>query len=163
MKYFFYLAVFSLLFSGCSSTNAFSNFDMSKKQELSEASLQNSKIRLGEKVDGIISAVYLNEVYPEAYNQNEYFYVYIYLKKDAELENPNSFNESKLKLKLNSQLPVKIEELKRDNRFSDLTSVQNEWNRYYLVSFEKQASKLSLVLENGQSLSDELIYQKDEQ
>lgn len=163
MKYFFYLMAFSFLFSACSSTNAFSNFKMSKKQELSESSLQNSKIKLGKKVDGIISAVYLNEVYPESYNQNEYFYIYIYLKDDADLEDPNKFNKSKLKLKLNSNLPIKIEELKRENRFSDLISVQNKWNRYYLVSFAEQGNKLSLVLENGQSLSDELIYQKDEQ
>ncbi len=163
MKSFFILVAFLAFFTGCSHKNAFSNFEMDEKQELSANSLQSSKIKLGERVDGVFSAIYLNEVYPKSFNQHEYFYVYLYLKNDTQMHNPNSLNETKLNLKLNGKTPMKIKELERENQFSNLIKIENRWTKYYLVSFEEQGSRISLVLENGQSSSDELIYQKDEQ
>jgi len=163
MKSILILTTLILIFSGCSHKNAFSNFEMTQKQELSASSLQNSKVKVGERVDGIFSAIYLNEVYPESFNQNEYFYIFYYLKENEKLEKPSSLNEAKLKLKLNGSLPIKVRELERENQFSNLIEVQNRWTQYYLVSFAKQDNNLSLVFENGQSSSDVLIYQKDEQ
>jgi hypothetical protein len=152
MKSILILTTLILIFSGCSHKNAFSNFEMTQKQELGASSLQNSKVKAGERVDGIFSAIYLNEVYPELFNQNEYFYIFYYLK-----------NEENSRVKLNGFLPLKIKKLERENQFSHLIEVQNRWTQYYLVSFDKQDNNLSLVFENGQSSSDTLIYQKDEQ
>jgi len=163
MKSTFILAVLLITFSGCSHKNAFSNFQMSKEQELSASSFQSSKIKSGEQVDGIFSAIYLNEVYPKSFTQNEYFYIHLYLKEDREMYNPNSLDELKLKVKLNKNLPIKIKELERENQFSNLIKVENRWTKYYLVSFDKQDGNLSLVLENDLSFSDALVYQKDEQ
>ena len=72
-------------------------------------------------------------------------------------------SEANVEVKLNSYLPLEVKELKRENQFSNLVEIQNKWTQYYLVSFEKQVNTLNLVFENGQSFSDTLVYQKDEQ
>ncbi|MBU0720610.1 hypothetical protein KJ877_04660 [bacterium] len=163
MKYFFTSLVLILFFSGCSHQNAFSKFKMDEKQELSASSLQSSKIKSGEDIRGIFSAIYLNEVYPESFNQKEYFFVYLYLKEKKIMHNPNALNDAELTLKLNGRPPIKIKQLPHANRFSHLAFTQSEWNSYYLVAFEEEGKELSLVLESGDSLSDALLYKKDEQ
>lgn len=161
MKTFFIILTFLMLFTGCSKKNAFFEFKMDKVKELGISSLQSSKIisKNGE-VGGVFSAVYLNEVYPEAYNQNEYFFVFLFTKEAKAMYNPNKPTESDLKLKLNSKLPVKIEELPENNRFSHLVDTKNNWNRYYIVAFE-QSDIINLVLEDTNSSSTVLKYKKD--
>lgn len=163
MKYFFLFTAFILFFTGCSHNNAFSKFKMTKEQELSISSLQSSKIKSGEKIDGVFSAIYLNEVYPDVFNQNEYFYIYLYLKNKEKMYNPNSLDETKLVVKLNGKTPIKVKELPKENQFSHLTSTKNEWNRYYIVAFKESGKQLSLVIENAKSSSATLNYKKDEQ
>jgi hypothetical protein len=164
MKSFLTILTFIVLFNGCADKNAFSKFGMSEAQERSASSLQSSKIKTQGKIEGLFSAVYLNEVYPKIYSNNEYFFIYLYLKNKKEMYDPNKLEDIKLTLKLNSKLPVKIKQLPHDSQFSDLVSTKNGWNRYYLVAFKKESSKkLSIVLENGQFSSDSLIYQKDKQ
>jgi len=164
MKYILTILTFWILFTGCADKNAFSKFNMQPDQELSAASLQGSKIKMGENVEGIVTAIYLNKVYPHRYNVNEYFYVYLYLKDEKKMYDPNTLDEIKLTMKLNGKLRVKIKQLEAKNKFSHLASVQSEWNKYFLVAFEKvDESEISLVLETDRSSSDALIYQKDEQ
>ena len=165
MKTFLIITIFTLIFTACSSNNAFDNFKMDKDQELSVSSLQSAKIVSADgKVSGIFSGVYLNEVYPDSFNGGEYFFVYVYLKKPTQMYNPKEFVKTGLNLKLNSNLAVKIEELPRENKFSHLVSVKSKWNKYYLVAFLHDESKnLSLLLENDPSFSAELKYLKAEQ
>jgi hypothetical protein len=163
MKYIFIILTFWILFVGCADKNAFSKFNMQEDQELSAANLQGSKIKMGENVEGIVTAIYLNKVYPHRYSVNEYFYVYLYLKNNKKMYNPNTLEDIKLTMKLNGKLPVKIKKLDARNKFSHLASVESEWNRYFLVAFEEEKeNEISLVLETDQSSSDALIYQKDE-
>ncbi|MEA3331033.1 MAG: hypothetical protein U9Q29_05000 [Campylobacterota bacterium] len=153
MKSFFIILTFILLIAGCADKNAFSKFDMTTEQELSASSLQTSKVKFGEEIDGTFSAIYLNEVYPKAYYKDEYFFISLYLKEEKE----------ELNLKLNSKSPIKIEQLSHANKFSHLIATKNEWKQYYLITFkEDKENKLSLILENGQSSSAALAYQKDE-
>ncbi len=164
MKSFFIFLTFLLLFVGCAEKNAFSKFDMLPDQELSADNLQSSKVKTGENIDGIVSVVYLNKVYPHIYNVNEYFYVYLYLKDEKEMYNPNTLDKIELTMKLNGELPIKIKKLSNKNKFSHLVSIDSEWRRYFLVAFQEvNEDKLNLVLESGQSSSDELVYQKGEQ
>ncbi|MFT7004683.1 MAG: hypothetical protein ACJAWW_002048 [Sulfurimonas sp.] len=163
MRYILTILTFSLLFLGCADKNAFSKFKMLPDQELSANSLQSSKIKLGENVAGVVSTIYLNEIYPKVYTANEYFYVYVYLKDGSKMYDPNTLDDIKLTLKLNNKLPLKIKKLDSKNKFSHLASVNSEWNQYFLIAFEEEkTNKLSLVLENGQSSSDSLVYQKGE-
>lgn len=164
MKYILLTLTFLLLFTGCADKNAFSKFNMQEDQELSATSLQGSKIKMGEDVEGIFSAIYLNNVYPNIYTLNEYFYVYLYLKEEKKMYDTNSLDDIKLTIKLNGKLPMKIKKLDAKNKFSHLASVHSEWKRYYLVAFEKEEKNtINLVLETDQSSSDALTYQKGEE
>jgi len=151
------------LFTACADKNAFDKFNMQEDQELGAANLQSSKIKMSQNVDGIVSAIYLNKVYPKIYTNDEYFYVYLYLKDKKEMFNPKKLDDIKLTMRLNSKLPIKIKQLEAKNKFSHLALVENEWNLYYLVAFKQESEdKISLVLETDQSRSDALVYQKDE-
>ncbi|WP_294964346.1 hypothetical protein [Sulfurimonas sp.] len=164
MKYILTILTFSLLFIGCADKNAFSKFNMQVDQELSASSLQESKIKMGENVEGVFSAIYLNDVYPNVYTVNEYFYVYLYLKDKKEMYDTNTLDKIKLTMKLNGNLPVKIKKLDSNNKFSHLVSVNSKWRKYYLVAFKREVkNKINLVLETDLSSSEELTYQKDEE
>lgn len=152
MKTFLITLTFLLAFSACSEKTAFSRLDMSKKQELGADSLQRSKLKFEDKVNGIVSIIYLNTVSPELYNDNEYFYVNSYVKNKSYTS----------KMLLNNQDPISIKELPALNEFTELMFVDTQWSEYYLVIFPKQGDKLSFVFENGQYSSDPLKFEKDE-
>ena len=164
MKSFLIFLYILLIFSGCADKNAFDKFNMQQDQELSADSLQSSKIKNSDDIDGIVSAIYLNRIYPDIYSGHEYFYLYFYQKDKKEMYDPNTQNEIELTIKLNSKLPIKVKELSSKNKFSHLTSTNSKWQRYFLIAFEKEdENELSLVLESGQSSSDVLSYQKVKQ
>ena len=152
MKTLTIILTFIVLFSGCADNNAFSKFNMNEKQELSANALQRSKVKSEEKVNGIVSTVYLNIVSPQEYNEDEYFYVYVYVKN----------RDHKFRFLLNKIEASSIEELQSSNMFTELTSVDDNWNKYYLVRFPKQGDKLNFVFENGPYSSDILKFEKDE-
>lgn len=159
MKYFFLLSAFLTLFSGCSSKNAFSEFKMSKDQQLSVSNLQSSKITSEKmQVSGVMSAIYLNDIYPDFYNDKEYFFVYTYIKESQNL------SAADMNIKLNSKSFIELRELPKENRFSNMVSNTSRWNKYYIATFEKDNSdKLELILESGDSSSSSLIYRKVEE
>lgn len=160
MKYFFLITIFLLISTGCSQKNAFVKFDMGKDEERSISSLQTSQI-IGKnaEISGVISAVYLNEIYPKKFSKNDSFYLFIYMKdsKNRDLMDP------KINLKMNKRLPISVTELPSNNEFTHLVDVENSWNRYYLVEFEKDDGALDLIFDNKSSLSSALKYKKDDQ
>ena len=159
----FFISILLVFFFGaCSHKNAFYEFSMDKRQEQSATSLKRIKIVKDTKVIGTFNALYLNNVYPEKYNKEEYFIVYIYLKEIKNISNPNTINRDNLKILLNNNEPIKLEELDNENRFFKLTGSKNKWNKYYLVSFDAVGESLSLKLESDQSFSVVLKYQKDQ-
>lgn len=154
MKFFLTSLIIVLLFSSCATKSAFSKFNMDHKQELSASSLQSSKISSKEGVDGVFSAIYLNEIYPEEFNEYESFYVYLYLKR----------GRPDFTITLNDKLPLNMRQLPHDNRFAHLVSTDNDWNKYYLVTFEKvdsNATTLNLVVESGDSSSSVLDFKSE--
>ncbi|MFK5938581.1 MAG: hypothetical protein QM497_09335 [Sulfurimonas sp.] len=152
MKSFLVFLVFSIFFAGCSEKSAFSRFNMSEKQELGVDSLMNSKVREGNRVEGVVSVIYLNKIFPETYQENEFFYIYMYLKN----------RNNKLNFILNNEKAISVEKLPVKNEFNYLTSIDTKWNKYYLVKFKKQGDILKFLLESGQSSSDLLVFEKDE-
>ncbi len=152
MKTFLIILTFLIFLTGCSSKSAFSRFNMTQEQELSIDSNQRSKVKFGDKMNGIISLVYLNMISPKIYKDFEYFYVDIYLK-DKTYES---------RFLLNNIEAISIEKLPSKNEFTDLTSIDAPWSQYYLVIFPKQGDKLSFVFENGPYTSDPLRFEKDE-
>jgi len=155
MKYALKILIFMLLIVGCADKNAFSKFNMTKDQELSASSVQNSKLKSEKGINGFFSVIYLNEVYPKKYTNNEHFFISIYLKN-------KKYDE--LNITLNKKIPIKVEQLPFDNDFSTLISGKNRWKKDYLVVFNKEDSNtLSFTVENGQFSSVALMYQKGKQ
>lgn len=165
MKFFLTTITLTLLLTACSHQNAFTKFEMDKQEELSVSSSQTSKIKFEDKTEGVFSAIYLNEVDPASFNDNEYFYIYLYLKDKEEMGGLKFNDAIRTSLKLNGQLPIEIKQLSSENQFSHLTSVNNEWYKYYLVTFkqevvEKNTKKLNLVFELGKLSSEVFTYKK---
>ena len=161
------MKTFLLFLTGCSNNNAFDLFKLDKDQERSITSLQTTKIVTKDgEVSGVFSAIYLNEVYPDSFNDGENFFVYIYLKKEEKMYNPKELIKTNLNIKLNGKFAVKLEELPRENKFSHLVSIKSNWNKYYLVTFltdKKRDLSVSLEIESDPSSSAVLKYQKAEQ
>ncbi|MCW8895168.1 hypothetical protein [Sulfurimonas sp.] len=153
MKSFLILSIFLLLFTGCSSKNAFDQFDMDEKQELTVSNLQSTKLVSKDgDVTGIVSVVYLNEVYPYYFSGKEYFFVYMYLKDSKNTE---------LSMTMNGEAPLKLKKLSKINNFTHLVDVKSDWNKYYLATFANSGDDINLVFESDQSSSVVLKYQKD--
>lgn len=142
MKILLTSLTFILLFSSCADKTAFSKFNMTQEQELAASSLQSSKIVLGESVNGVVSVLYLNEIHPEMFKENEFFYISLYLKEEKQ----------KFTITLNGKEPLAIEKLPHANKFSHLLSTENEWNSYYLVHFKNESLE---VEQNSKNLLDE--------
>ena len=162
MKSFLILSTLLLLMTGCSNKNAFSKFDMSKEQEMTASNLQSAKLATKDgKVTGVVSVVYLNEVYPYYFSKKEYFFVYMYLKDSKNAK------DGDLKITMNGGAPLKLKKLSKVNNFTHLVDVKSEWNQYYMATFAEHTnendSTLNLVFENDQSSSVVLKYQKGEE
>ncbi len=164
MRYFLIFSLTLIFISGCSRTSAFDFFKMDDNYERAIDNLQTGTIVSSFETKAILSTIYLNRVYPEKYNDGEYFFVSIYLREDIRLYFKSGINNKKYKFTLNGNEPIEAKELETDDELRLSMPITNEWNRYYLVKFPKQdMSKLDLILENDEFDSVELIYQKDEQ
>ncbi len=163
MRYFLISIITVVFISGCSQTSAFDFFKMDDDYEKAIDNLQTGTIVSSFETKAILSTIYLNHVYPEKYNDNEYFFVSIYLREDIRLYFKSGMNNKKYKFTLNGEQPIEGIELKTDDELRLSMPISNEWNRYYLVKFPTQhINELNLILENDKLYSIELIYQKDE-
>ena len=162
MRNFFILISIMVFISGCSRTTAFDFFKMDDNYERAVDNLQTGTIVKSFETKAILSTVYLNRVYPKKYSDGEYFFVSIYLREDIRLYFKAGINNKKYKFTLNGEEPLLGEELKSDDELRLSMPITNEWNRYYLVKFDTQNTKeLKLILENDESDSVELTYQKE--
>jgi len=154
MKLFFTSLSLIFLLSACADKDAFSKFQLTQKQEYAENSIQSAKINSQNGVEGIFSAIYLNEVMPQRYKGNEYFFVFYTLKDD---------NKS-LDIFLNLHTPIKQTPLKTTNEFSKLIISDIKWNKYYLLEYKKEQSNiLNLQLKGKKFSSSVLKYKKNEE
>ncbi|MDQ7045856.1 MAG: hypothetical protein Q9M32_08090 [Sulfurimonas sp.] len=148
--------VISILFSGCATRNAFSKLDISKEQEAAIENTKSGKIIFDKKVEGIYSAVYLNNVYENTDKTNNYFYISLYLK------NKNNY----LNITLNGEKAIDRRELAQENKYSHLVSLNTQWTSNYLLRFKNnennESTKLILQIDNGPSSSGPLSYSKDQ-
>jgi len=139
------------LFTGCSHNNAFSEFNITKNQEKGEENLLSSKIYSENKVNGFISALYLNKVFPKRYKDGEYFYISLYLPND----------KNSIHFILNKSHATKVTKLPAINEFSKIISFKGKWKDYYLVEFKEGAKELKLSVENSNSSSKKMLFKKE--
>lgn len=152
MKTFLIISLLTIIFNGCTAHNAFDKFNITPTRELSEDSIQSFKIKHNDKVDGIVSVVYLNKVLPKLYKNSEYFYIYLYVKD----------KNTSVKFTLNGEPSMLREELKPSNEFSYLTSFEAPWSKYYVVGFKEQGNVLDLNVSTSKAAEATLKFVKDE-
>jgi len=152
------------LISGCSSTTAFDFFKMDEDHERAMTSLHTTSIVRSFETEAMITTIYLNHVYPDKYNDREYFFAALYMKDDKRLYYKDALQDPEYTLKLNGINPCHIEALPKDSQLRRLMPIKNEWNRYYLIKYPLQQEKvLTLVLENDRSLTASINYEKDDE
>ena len=151
MKYFLITIAILLLCSGCSYQNAFSKFDMTQKEELLASNTQSSKITSKESVEGIVTAIYLNNIDENYVDGYENFIVGVYMK-DSTL---------KYDFKLNRELPINMEKIEDLNDYKEVLKSPKKWDTYYYVKFKNYGKKIDFTLESDILSSALLHYLKD--
>ncbi|MDD2829018.1 MAG: hypothetical protein PHW18_05535 [Sulfuricurvum sp.] len=148
-------------FSGCADKGAFDLFKMDKAHERSVEQLRTGSILQSLETKAVVSAIYLNPVYPEQYTDGEYFVIAVYFEKDNRDLKKWDINAHGYALTLNTKIPTQIEELKESDPKRGLIPVQNNWNQYYFIRFDSlPQGSLALQLENNQTGKVVLNYQK---
>ena len=153
MKFFSISAVFLILLSGCSQKSAFSNFELSQEQEYSISNTQRAKIVSPTQIEGVFTAVYLNNIYPQKYTANDSFLIFFYMKDEI--------HPKELAFKANKKEAIKIEEVQNNVEFATLFEMQSSWNSCYLLEFEGDEKKeINFEVNSGIYKSIPLIYKK---
>lgn len=154
MKIFLLTGVAALLLSGCATKNAFSKLNMEPEQEKAVENTRCAKIISQDKVGGIFSAIYLNNIYSDMDKNMHVFYISTYLKE----------NSDDLLIRLNNKNPLSQKKLPSSNKYSHLLDTKNKWTTNYLVTFTGTKSpNLNLSIDSGQFSSGLLKYSKDQQ
>jgi hypothetical protein len=150
-----------LTMSGCATPGAFDLFKMDEAHERSVEQLRTGSIVLSLESKAIISAIYLNPVYPQQYKDGESFIAAIYFENDMRSVKKRDIHDIGYHLTLNGQEPIEIEELPEKDLRRELIPVRNTWNRFYLVRYKSfTEGVLALALENNQTGKVVLNYQK---
>lgn len=148
-------------FSGCADKGAFDMFKIDEAHERSVEQLRTEAIVQSFETKAIVSTIYLNPIYPQLYNDGEYFIGAFYFKKSNQDVKKWDIYTYGYALTLNGKQPTLIEELKQSDPKRALIPVQNNWNKYYFIRFDHVPDgNLTLLLENNQTGSVALSYQK---
>ncbi len=151
-----------LAFGGCADKSAFDMFAMDETHERAVEQMRSGSIVQSFETKALISAVYLNPVYPEEYKDGDYFIAALYFEKRNLDTKKWDIKDHGYALTLNGTEPLSMEEIKEKDPRRALIPIQNNWNRYYLVRFESvRGSALALKLENNQTGSVVLSYPKE--
>ena len=124
------------LLSGCSSK--FERYTLDDTKERAASSYDIGQIVHNEKIKIMMSAVYLNEVYPEYDNDSAHFVVGIYSKKPITLyigEKRAEDGDDGYTLTLGEVLADSYSKLDEDDQLIDLLPVNTSWAEYYFVTF----------------------------
>ena len=168
MKLFLISSLTSLLLlSGCSSQ--FERYTPSDTKELAATSYKNGSIvnKQG-KTKVMMSAIYLNHVYPKYDHETAQFLVGIYSRTkppvslyfycSAPKDVPHAYS-----LTLGREHAILSKKLEADDPLIDLMPIASKWVSYYFVSFKKpKNSKKSVLKLKGKRGKIKLIF-KDNQ
>lgn len=152
-----------LMFGGCAEKGAFDMFRMDTAHERAIEQMRSGTIIQSFETKAILSAVYLNPVYPGEYKDGEYFIAAVYFEKSHNLETKKwDIEKHGYTLSLNGEKPASMEEITEKDPRRALIPVRNNWNKYYIIRFAPvQSSSLALKLENDQTGSVVLSYPKE--
>lgn len=142
----------TLVFSGCQTYGAFDVFKKDEQYELALLHTKNRQIINSLETKAKITATYLNPLYPSTYKDSEYFFIGLYIPDDYDKkESAGLFNKDyKLLIKgiREDIAPLNISEItkKEQNELYKKMPHTDNWSKYYIVSFPKQADEANLTL-----------------
>ena len=142
------------LLSGCS--QQFKHYNLDATREGAASSFQSAKIMDGNKVDMVISAVYLNDVYPQYPLDASHFLVAIYSKHPSKVLFLTGFpydRDNAYVLKRGSDSAISAELLDADDPLIELMPIHTRWAKYYYVTYPYKAGTptLTLTAKDGRS------------
>lgn len=164
--YTIFLSTALLIFSGCSRSGAFDVFKVDEAHERAISNLRTATIVQSFETKVILSTIYLNDTLPQQYgnDQNESFFVALYLQDDIRLFYKANLSTPDANLTLNGAGQIAFRELKEDDPLRTLMPIKNDWNRYYLITYPHQKSRLlKLTFEIDPYGTAELMYRKGEE
>ncbi len=135
------------LLSGCS--QQFKHYNLDATKESAASSFQSATILDGNKVDMVISAVYLNDVYPQYPLDASYFLVAVYSKNPAELLFLTGFpydRDNAYVLKRGSDSALSADQLDDDDPLIELMPIHTRWAKYYYVTYPYRPGTPTLIL-----------------
>lgn len=181
------VSVFS--FTACTKTTAFDFFSTDTYYEKAVSNMQKISLMKDMETKALLHAIYLNNIDEEVYNDGEYFYVAVHIINESNDSNKSGLNNplyslkmietietetldiqsykakdlNTTKIELISHSPLVIEPLDPDDDLRLSMPIKNQWNKYYIVKFEKiKDEKLMLVFESDQYGSAPLTFLKEE-
>ena len=148
-------------FNGCATKGTFDMFALDEPHQKAVEQLRSVAIVKSFETKALVHTVYLNPIYPDKYNDGEYFIGAVYFERDNRDVKKWDLNAHGYTLTLNGKKATIIEELKESDQRRALIPVQNNWNKYYFIRFDLQPEgALMLLLENNQTGQAVLGYQK---
>lgn len=168
------LAVF--VFGGCASYNAFSMFQKDTQHEKALLNTKNAQITNSLETKAKITATYLNPIYPNEYNNAEYFFIGVFIPDDYDSPKESGLFNKDFKLMMEDKTqkevglgsdkatkgymePVSVEHIvKKDENllYKNMPHTDN-WSKYYVVSFQKQKGLEPLSLKLKSTLYGEAV------
>jgi len=141
IKKILFAGIVVLLITGCAKKDAFTQFEMTSDQERGVDNafyarltkiVKDDNITSHTQVSAVTAGLYLNELYPNRYEDVEQFYIVFFAKNKALLEY--------FQFKLNGHNPIKVVKLPTENEYAHLMKMNNKWSIHYLVTFQKAKS-----------------------
>lgn len=161
MKFFkfsvLFLAIF--IFFGCGKS-ALVMFDKDEDFQKALQYTEEKQLKNYFQTLAIFRATHLNQVYPQKYNDKEYFFVGIYIQDDMKKEK-SKINNPQYALTLNGNKFLSYEEVDENNVLHKTMPFVNRWTAYYVVAFDKQESnEMTLEYKKDTNQSVSFVFKK---
>jgi len=161
----FYLRLFTtliasslLILGGCSSVERFTPSSLDEK---AITGTKTVRVLSGNRSEAVLSALYLNEVYPDSTDNMAHFIVAFYAKEgDSALSFTKEKADGGYHLLLNGEEALYSEELEHDDLLLEMMPINKSWSRYYYVRYKLPSVKPVLVLESDHTEKAVITYQK---
>ncbi|MDR3347373.1 MAG: hypothetical protein LBN32_02030 [Helicobacteraceae bacterium] len=136
--------IMAAVLAGCGGRSAFFDFTGSAAYAEAIAHTKSGAITDRFESKALLSASYLNAIYPNRYSGDETFLVGLYITNDFQREK-SGINNPMYSLALNDRKYIGVETVDKNDDLLKLMPMINRWSKYYIVRFEP-SEKLDLTL-----------------
>ncbi len=141
-----------VLLGGCSQKEEFRNL-LNRDSVYTNSIVYTKKMQLKDEHNltvAVATATYLNPLYPERFNDGEYFFVGLFMQ-----EGPNRLQEGGVELLLGNRSAVSMEEAQEE--LLKRLPLVNGWSSYYVIGFAPVESNTVKLRFGSESLGYESV------